>query len=126
MLRNNFKRDSFRGRPRLYGPGGWKLKAVGALTDKLSYKGKSFIERIYVVRDQQVSLLSKPASMGLKLVARIDMINQEIVKQAYPKLKLCDGLGLTLKPYNITPKPDAKLFTFKVPVHVPQPLKSNR
>lgn len=58
--------------------------------------------------------------MRLKLVARIDTIDQETVRNTYPKL--CDGLGLVRKPYTIKLKPDAKPFSLKVPRRVPLPL----
>lgn len=35
----------------LYGHGEMKLKVVGTLTVKLSYKGQSAVERIFIVRD---------------------------------------------------------------------------
>lgn len=62
-------------------------------------------------------LLSRPASVSLKLVARVDTINQESVRQTYPKL--CDGLGLVQKSYTIKLKPDAQRFSLKVPHRVP-------
>lgn len=104
----------------LYGPGGTKLTVLGSTTETLSYKDRSIAERIYVVRGLQVALLSRPASVSLKLVARVDTIDQESVRQTYPKL--CDGLGLVQKPYTIKLKPDAKPFSLKVPRRVPLPL----
>lgn len=58
--------------------------------------------------------------MRLKLVARMDMIEQETVRATYHKL--CDGLGLAQKPCTIKLKPDAKSFSLKVPQRVPLPL----
>lgn len=104
----------------LYGPGGAKLNVLGSVTETLTYKDRSTTERIYIVRDLHVGLLSRPASVRLKLVARIDMIDQETVRTTYPKL--CDGLGLVQKPYTIKLKPDAKPFSLKVPRRVPLPL----
>ncbi|KAI3374568.1 hypothetical protein L3Q82_021135, partial [Scortum barcoo] len=54
-----------------------------------------------------------------KLVARVDTIDQETVRNTYPKL--CDGLGMVQKPYTIKLKPDAKP-SLKVPRRVPLPL----
>lgn len=76
---------------RIYRPGGAKLTVLGSATEALSYKEREIIEKIFVVRGLQVVLLSRPASVSLKLVARVDTINQESVRQTYPKL--CDGLG---------------------------------
>lgn len=102
---------------RLYRPGGAKLTVLGSATEALSYKEREIIEKIFVVRGLQVVLLSRPASVTLKLVARVDTINQESVRQTYPKL--CDGLGLVQKPYTIKLKPDAQPFSLKVPRRVP-------
>lgn len=46
--------------------------------------------------------------------------NQESVRPIYPKL--CDILGQVQKPYKIKLKPDAQLFSLKVPRRVPLPL----
>lgn len=104
----------------LYGPGGAKLNVLGSVTETLTYKERSITEKIYIVKNLDVGrLLSRPASVRLKLVARVDMIDQETVRTTYPKL--CDGLGLVQKPYTIKFKPDAKPFSLKVPRQVPLP-----
>lgn len=104
----------------LYRPGGVKLTVLGSATETLSYKEREVTERIYVVRGLQVAPLSRPASVSLKLVARVDTITQESVRQTYPKL--CDGLRLVQKPYTIKLKPDAVPYSLKVPRRVPLPL----
>ncbi|KAK0131436.1 hypothetical protein N1851_033838 [Merluccius polli] len=104
----------------LYGPGGAKLTVLGSATETLTYKERSITEKIYIVKDLHMGLLSRPASVRLKLVARVDTIDQETVRMTYPKL--CDGLGLVQKAYTIKLKPDAKPFSLKVPRRVPLPL----
>ncbi|KAK7878780.1 hypothetical protein WMY93_030940 [Mugilogobius chulae] len=104
----------------LYGPGGTALTVLGSTTENIFYCDRSTTEKIYVVRNLRVALLSRTASVRLKLIARMDSIDQETVKKAYPRL--CDGLGLVHKPYTIKLKPDAKPFSLKVPRRVPLPL----
>lgn len=106
----------------LYGPGGTKLYVTGVTTETLTYKERNTTEKLFVVKDLQVALLSRAASLRLKLVARLDSISigLDTVKSAYPKL--CDGLGRVQKPYTIKLKPDAKPFSLKVPRRVPLPL----
>ncbi len=74
----------------LYGPGGKRLDVRGVTTETLSYKERSTPEKLFVVRDLQAALLSRAASLRLKLVARLDSISLDLdtVKIAYPKL--CD------------------------------------
>ncbi|KAL7859464.1 hypothetical protein SRHO_G00146110 [Serrasalmus rhombeus] len=69
---------------------------------------------------QRCTLLSRPASDNLRLVARIDSIDLDSVKQTYPKL--CDGLGLVQQPYTIKLKPGVKPVSLKAPRRVPLPL----
>ena len=79
----------------LYGPGGKKLDVTGVITETLSYKDRSTTEKLFVVKDLQIVLLSRAASLQLKLVARLDSIDLDTVKITYPKL--CDGLGRSPK-----------------------------
>lgn len=111
----------------LCGPEGERLNVTGFTTETLSYKERSTPEKLFVVRELQVALLSRAASLQLKLVARLDSISLDLdtVKTAYPKL--CDVtlcLGRVQKPYTIKMKPDAKPFSLKVPRRVPLPLMS--
>lgn len=47
---------------------------------------------MFVVRDFQVESLSRPALVKLRLVARLDHIDQQRIKKTYPKL--CDRPGV--------------------------------
>ncbi|CAM4728520.1 unnamed protein product [Leuciscus chuanchicus] len=107
----------------LYGPGGAALTVLGSTTETIVYGDRSTTEKIYVVRNLRVALLSRTASVRLKLIARVDTINEETVNKAYPKL--CEGLGRVQNPYTIKLKPDAKPFSLKVPRRVPLPLMGN-
>lgn len=70
--------------------GGAKLAVLGSVTERLMYKEKSITEKMYMVKDLHMGLLSRPASVRLKLVARVDTIDQETVRMTPPEL--CDGL----------------------------------
>lgn len=87
----------------LFGPGGNALNVLGSTTETISYADRSTTETIYVVRNLHVALLSRTASVRLKLIARVDSIYQETVERTSPKL--CEGLGLVQKPYTIKLKP---------------------
>lgn len=104
----------------LFGPGGTALTVLGSTTETITYGDRCTAEKIYVVKNLRVALLSRSASVRLKLIARMDTIDLESIKQLYPKL--CEGLGLVQKPYTIKLKPDAKPFSLKVPRRVPLPL----
>lgn len=54
----------------------------------------------------------RPASVHLSLVARVDSIDLDSVKQHYQQL--CDGLGLVQLPFTIRLRPDAKPVSLKV------------
>lgn len=104
----------------LYAPGGVKLAFLGPVNDTLSYTERSTAENVFVVRDLQVALLSRKASVRIKLIARVDSIDLQSVKQTCPRI--CDGLGLVQKPYTTKLKSDAKPFSLKAPRRVPLPL----
>ncbi|KAK0145669.1 hypothetical protein N1851_015450 [Merluccius polli] len=65
----------------LYGPGGANLTVLGSATETLTYKERSITEKIYIVKDLHMGLLSRPASVRLKLVARVDTIDQETTER---------------------------------------------
>lgn len=108
------------GNKALFGPGHVPLSVVGIAREALYCGDKHTTEDLYVVKHLNTALLSRPASVNLRLVARIDSIDLDSVKQTYPKL--CDGLGLVQQPYTIKLRPDAKPVSLKVPRRVPLPL----
>ena len=56
----------------LYGPGRKPLDLVGEMTTKVSYKGMSSTQQIFVVRGLNVNLLGLPAITALRLAVRLD------------------------------------------------------
>ena len=108
------------GKKALFGPGRVPLSVVGVAREVLKSGDKRTTEDIYVVKHLNTALLSRPASVSLRVVARVDSIDLDSVKQQYPKL--CCGLGLVLQQYTIKLRPDAKPVSLKVPRRVPLPL----
>ena len=110
---------------RLYGPGGKELKVVGTFKAQLKYNNATHAETVYVIENQPVSLLSRAACQGLKLVTcqvREQMEVTKDVRRKYPKL--FTGLGL-LKDYSyqIALKPECKPVCIYTPRRVPLPLR---
>lgn len=72
-------------------------------------------EKMFAMRGLQVALLSRPATVRLNLVARVDTIMEESVKQIHPKL--CKWTRLVQKPYKIKLRQSlmAQPFSLKVP-----------
>ncbi|KAL7865994.1 hypothetical protein SRHO_G00112410 [Serrasalmus rhombeus] len=113
--------------PRLYkaskpllGPGRSPLDVVGITRLLLRRGEKEVMEDLYVVRHLHTALLGRSASCRLGLVARLDSVTVEILKQTYPKL--CSGLGEMRQPYTIKLKPGAQPFSLKTPRRIPLPL----
>ncbi|KAJ8332677.1 hypothetical protein SKAU_G00424660 [Synaphobranchus kaupii] len=105
---------------RLFGPGRTPLTVVGVAREVLQCGDRTTTEDVYVLKHLKVALLSRPASVRLRLVARVDSIDLATVKQIYPKL--CRGLGLIQQKYTIKLNPDTKPVSLKVPRRVPLPL----
>ena len=104
----------------LFGPGRMPLSVLGRYRESLC-KGEQVIqEDVYVVNDLNVALLSRPASVKLKLVYRADSIDKSEMEESYPKL--CQGLGMMQQPYTIKLRPDAIPYSLATPRRVPIPL----
>ena len=56
----------------LRGPGASHI--IGVMDATLTYNGKSFNELIYVIQNQEYSLLSRRACVGLEMIARVDNV----------------------------------------------------
>ncbi|KAK0150891.1 Gag-Pol polyprotein [Merluccius polli] len=97
----------------LFGPGRMLLSVLGRYRESLC-KGEQVIqEDVYVVNDLNVALLSRPASVKLKLVYKADSIDKSEMAESYPKL--CQGLGMMQQPYTIKLRPDAIPYSLATP-----------
>lgn len=65
-------------------------------------------EDVYVIEELHTALLSRPASVKLKLVSGTDSINKTEMKVSFPKL--CKSLGMLQLPYTFKLKPDVIVF----------------
>lgn len=75
------------------------LSVVGVAREVLHCGDKHTTEDLYIVKHLNTALLSRPTSVNLRLVVRVDSIDLDSVKQNYPKL--CDGLGLVQELYKV-------------------------
>ena len=62
----------------LRGPGGTLLPVKGVIKARLRHRNKSLDELVYVIRNQEYSLLSRRACVGLDLVARVDNVQENM------------------------------------------------
>ena len=104
----------------LLGPGGTPLDVLGATNIRLQRGERETVEEVFVIRSLHTALLGRSASVKLGLVARLDSITMQTLKDSYPKL--CSGLGLVEQPYTIKLKPDAVPYSLKTPRRIPLPL----
>lgn len=105
----------------LFGPGGDRLPVMGVVTETLKKSERHTCqEDLYVVRGLHTPLLGRPAILKLGLVARLDAIDTETLKETYPSL--CSGLGRVIQPHTIKLKPDATPYSLATPRRVPIPL----
>ncbi|XP_034075852.1 uncharacterized protein K02A2.6-like [Gymnodraco acuticeps] len=104
----------------LWGPGKNPLDVVGFASMLLKKGERELMEDVYVIRRLQTALLGRPASVALKLVARLDNVTMDTLKTNYPTV--CSGLGEVQQPYAIKLKPGAQPFSLKTPRRIPLPL----
>ena len=104
----------------LRGPNCVPLEVVDETSLKLTYKGKSSVQRVFVIKHLQNNLLGLPAIKALELIRGLDAITQSIPAQ-YPTL--FSGLGTFKGEYTIKLRPDAKPFCLFTPRNVPLPLR---
>ena len=77
----------------LYGPGRQPLNVLGQFTERLHYKQKSSLQKIFVVKGLRTNLLCLPAITSLDLAARVDTTIDyySLVKESFPNV--FQGLG---------------------------------
>ena len=63
----------------LRGPNCVPLEVVGKTSLKLTYKGKSSVQRVFVIKHLQNNLLGLPAIKALELIRGLDAITQSII-----------------------------------------------
>ena len=92
---------------------------VGKYTEAQCRGEQVIQEDVYVIKDLHIALLSRPASVKLNLIFRLDSMDKRVMAESYPKL--CQGLGMlqpaiynqtqarcySLLPYNTKTCPDS-------------------
>ena len=108
----------------LYGPGNQALNVAGQFDASLTHKGIQSHQTIFVVKGLKTNLLGLPALRALKLIARVDSVEQydETIRRKYPKL--FTGLGNMGVEYSIKLRPNAKPYAPSTPRNIPLPLRS--
>ena len=89
----------------LKGPGGTHLQVIGTLQATLTIADKSAREKLYVIRNQPISLLSRSACISLALIKRnrlqptVHEVQVPDFRSEFPELFV--GLGKLRESYNI-------------------------
>ncbi|XP_031574104.1 uncharacterized protein LOC116307918 [Actinia tenebrosa] len=101
-------------RQSLMGPGGTRLTVVGSFLATIKYRQSKIQERVYVIKNQSCSLLSRQACVNLGLIRRLDVEVEELNTEApnfraeFPQL--FTGLGKLQTECHITLQDDTKPF----------------
>ena len=110
---------------KLRGPGEIVLTVIGQMTATLRHRDKQIKETLYVVKDQNCSLLSRKACSDLNLVRKVEELDYCDGENAnfqaeFPQL--FTGLGKLETAYHITLTADAKPMCLYTARKVPHPL----
>ncbi len=104
------------------------LNVYGMQNLPMSYNGRTTIQKVYLVHDQDEALLGKKAIRALKIIRRVDQVkvNQVTIKRS-PLVEdqfqhLFRGFGDMPGDYNIALTADAKPFAITTPRRIPLPL----
>ena len=110
----------------LKGPGGTHLQVIGTLQATLTIADKSAREKLYVIRNQPISLLSRSACISLALITRnrlqptVHEVQVPDFRSEFPELFV--GLGKLRESYNIKINKDVTPTCLFTPRRVPHPL----
>ena len=101
-------------------------KFVGQFSGTLSFKTKSTLQPIFIIKGLRNNLLGLPAIEALSVVARLETTaagscDRASVMEKYPSL--FTGLGNMGEEYEIQLKPSAKPYSIFTPRNVPLPLR---
>ncbi|KAK7096429.1 hypothetical protein V1264_005727 [Littorina saxatilis] len=109
---------------KLFGPGRAEMSVVGKFKGKITYKQKTAIQDVFVVKGLEEPLLGRPAITALKLVERVSYVAETLEtssKRQYPKL--FEGLGKIQNSYKIRLKENSVPFAVSTPRRLALPLK---
>ena len=103
------------------GPSRKPLPVLGRFSTTLSYRGRSSLQELYVVKGLRPNLLGLPAIIDLNLAARMDTTVRSDIIGLYPNL--FQGLGTMGEPYEIQLSPNCTPHAIYTPRRVPLPLR---
>ncbi|XP_037518504.1 uncharacterized protein K02A2.6-like [Rhipicephalus sanguineus] len=103
----------------LTGPGGQPLRVLGSYTAQLRWRGKTSLQRLFVIESLSVPLLGLPAIQALDVVKFLGGVQ---APEASLQADLFRGLGTLKEEYRIRLKPGATPFSLSVPRRIPIPL----
>ena len=105
----------------LFGPDQTPLNLLGKTSLTMSYKGKTSIQDVFIVKGLKNNLLGLPTIRELNLIQNVCAIENNIISQ-YPSL--FTGLGTFAQEYEIKLKPNSQPFSLSTPRNIPIPLYS--
>ena len=105
----------------LCGPSRKPLPVLGKFSITLSYRGRSSLQELYVVKGLRPNLLGLPAIVDLNIAARVDATTSSDIFSLYPTL--FQGLGTMGEPYEIKLRPNYSPHAIFTPRRVPLPLR---
>ena len=106
---------------RLFGPSTQPLEALGSFKGKVTHKGLSSEQVIYVIKGLKTNLLGLPAITALQLVSRLHTMQTKDVIRQFPTI--FKGLGNLGEEFEIKLKPDAQPFALTTPRNIALPLR---
>ncbi|KAK7106488.1 hypothetical protein V1264_017738 [Littorina saxatilis] len=107
-----------------FGSGRAEMSVVGKFKGKITYKEKTAIQYVFVVKGLEKPLLGRTAITALKLVERVSYVAETLEtssKRQYPKL--FEGLGKIQNSYKIRLKENSVHFAVSTPRRLALPLK---
>ena len=107
------------------GPGGTRLHVMGSFIATISYRQREIEEKLYVIKNQPSSLLSRAACVNLGLIQRSDTLVDEVIKTPnfraeFPQL--FTGLGKVKTECHITLRDNVEPFCLYTPRRIAHPL----
>ena len=109
----------------LMGPGGTRLHVMGSFIATISYRQRKIEEKLYVIKNQPSSLLSRAACVNLGLIQRSDTHVDEVIqtpnfRAEFPQL--FTGLGKVKTECHITLRDNVEPFCLYTPRRIAHPL----
>jgi hypothetical protein len=108
------------------GPDGNKLNVRGTVDLKLSYKGRTYDGKVYVIRGLKSAILGRPSLESMKIISINSMqdttsIKSEVkVDKEFPNI--FNELGVFKDEYSIKLRDDSQTFIQAAPRHISIPL----